>query len=135
MSWGEISPEATAPAPAPRCGRRSPASTRRERRLSLAMRDFIGKPVGVVGVDFDGERTVFTKGQYALLRTHWALERVQGVHGEALLRRSSPSISRAAFLRPSAACMWALRSLSRRRMETSVSSLSSAETSSPSVQV
>lgn len=29
---------------------------------------------GVVGVDFDGERTVFTKGQYWLLHTRWALD-------------------------------------------------------------
>lgn len=45
-----------------------------DRRLSLEIGDFIGKPVGVVGVDFDGERTVFTKGQYGLLHTRWALD-------------------------------------------------------------
>jgi hypothetical protein len=45
-----------------------------DRRLSIEMGDFIGKPAGVVGVDFDGERTVFTKGQYWLLHTRWALD-------------------------------------------------------------
>lgn len=45
-----------------------------DRRLSIEIGDFIGKPAGVVGVDFDGERTVFTKAQYGLLHTRWALD-------------------------------------------------------------
>lgn len=45
-----------------------------DRRLSIEIGDFIGKPAGVVGVDFDGERTVFTKGQYGLLHTRWGLD-------------------------------------------------------------
>jgi len=48
-------------------------------RLALEMGDFIGKPAGVVSVDFGGERTVFTKGQYWLLHTRWGLDWKNGV--------------------------------------------------------
>jgi hypothetical protein len=45
-------------------------------RLSLEMGDFIGKPVGVVALDLDGTRTVFTPDQYSLVHTRWAWDRV-----------------------------------------------------------
>ena len=43
------------------------------------MGDFIGRPAGVVSVDFGGRRTVFLKGQYWLLHTRWALDGKNGV--------------------------------------------------------
>jgi hypothetical protein len=45
-------------------------------RLSLEVGDFIGKPVGVVALDVDGVRTVFTPDQYNLVHTRWAWDRV-----------------------------------------------------------
>jgi len=48
------------------------------RRLTVEMGDFIGKPAGMVRVDLDGERTVFSKEQYALTHTRWAWDRVNG---------------------------------------------------------
>lgn len=45
-------------------------------RLALEVGDFIGKPIGVVALDLDGARTVFTPGQYALVHTRWAWDRV-----------------------------------------------------------
>jgi hypothetical protein len=40
-------------------------------RLSLEVGDFIGKPAGLVALDLDGARTVFTHDQYTLVHTHW----------------------------------------------------------------
>ncbi len=48
-------------------------------RVALEMGDFIGRPTGAVSVDFDGRRTVFTKGQYWLLHTRWGLDGRNGV--------------------------------------------------------
>lgn len=45
-------------------------------RLSIEMGDFIGKPVGVVALDLDGARTVFTPDQYDLVHTRWAWDPV-----------------------------------------------------------
>ena len=45
-------------------------------RLALEVGDFIGKPIGVVALDLDGARTVFTPGQYDLVHTRWAWDRV-----------------------------------------------------------
>ena len=39
---------------------------------ALEIGDFIGKPIGVVSLDLDGERTVFTRDQYSLVHTRWA---------------------------------------------------------------
>ncbi len=39
--------------------------------LHVAMGDFRSAPVGAVGVDFQGRRTVFEKAQYQLLHTAW----------------------------------------------------------------
>ena len=50
-----------------------------DERLALEMGDFIGRPAGVVSVDFGGRRTVFLKGQYWLLHTRWALDGKNGV--------------------------------------------------------
>jgi len=36
--------------------------------------DFIGEPAGVASVEFQGTRTVFTKDQYSLVHTKWALD-------------------------------------------------------------
>jgi len=41
-------------------------------RLNLELGDFLGKPVGVVSLDFDGERTVFGPDQYRLAHIRWA---------------------------------------------------------------
>jgi hypothetical protein len=41
-------------------------------RVALEMGDFIGKPEGLVALDLDGERTVFTHDQYTLTHTRWA---------------------------------------------------------------
>ena len=45
-------------------------------RLALEVGDFIGKPVGVVALDLDGARTVFTPDQYSLVHTRWGWDRV-----------------------------------------------------------
>jgi len=45
-------------------------------RLSLEVGDFIGKPVGIVALDLDGARTVFTPDQYSLVHTRWGWDRV-----------------------------------------------------------
>ena len=45
-------------------------------RLSLEVGDFIGKPIGVVALDLDGARTVFTPDQYSLVHTRWGWDRV-----------------------------------------------------------
>ncbi len=42
--------------------------------LSLEMGDFIGRPAGTLGVDFQDQHMVFTKDQYRLLHTRWALD-------------------------------------------------------------
>jgi hypothetical protein len=41
-------------------------------RLSLELGDFIGRPAGVLALDLDGVRTVFTPDQYTLAHTRWA---------------------------------------------------------------
>jgi hypothetical protein len=45
-------------------------------RLSLEIGDFIGKPAGLVALDLDGARTVFTHDQYTLVHTHWGWDSV-----------------------------------------------------------
>ena len=45
-------------------------------RVALEVGDFIGKPVGVVALDLDGARTVFTPDQYSLVHTRWGWDRV-----------------------------------------------------------
>src|SRR5262245_3096768 len=45
-------------------------------RTALEVGDFIGKPLGVVGLDVDGERTVFTRDQSSLVHTRWAWDGV-----------------------------------------------------------
>jgi len=45
-------------------------------RLALEVGDFIGKPIGVVALDLDGARTVFTPDQYSLVHTRWGWDRV-----------------------------------------------------------
>lgn len=42
--------------------------------LSFELGDFIGRPVGVASLEFEGERTVFTKDQYRLVHTRWAYD-------------------------------------------------------------
>jgi hypothetical protein len=44
--------------------------------VALEIGDFIGKPIGVVSIDLDGERTVFTRDQYTLVHTRWAWDSV-----------------------------------------------------------
>jgi hypothetical protein len=48
-------------------------------RVALEVGDFIGKPIGIVSVDLDGERTVFTHDQYTLVHTRWAWDVVNGL--------------------------------------------------------
>ncbi len=43
-----------------------------DERLDLEVGDFIGKPVGVVSLALDGERSVFGPDQYRLSHTRWA---------------------------------------------------------------
>jgi hypothetical protein len=40
--------------------------------FTLALGDFMTAPEGVVGVDFQGRRTVFEKAQYRLIHTAWS---------------------------------------------------------------
>ena len=49
-----------------------------DRRVAIEVGDFIGKPVGRVAIDVDGDRAVFTPGQYRLTHTRWARDRVNG---------------------------------------------------------
>jgi len=42
--------------------------------LAFELGDFIGKPAGLASIDFQGERTVFTKDQYSLAHTRWAYD-------------------------------------------------------------
>jgi predicted secreted hydrolase len=42
--------------------------------LAFEMGDFIDKPVGAASIEFQGERTVFTKDQYQLTHTQWAFD-------------------------------------------------------------
>jgi hypothetical protein len=46
--------------------------------LTLALGDFMTAPEGVVGLDFEGRRVVFAKGQYRLLHTAWGQDEVNG---------------------------------------------------------
>jgi hypothetical protein len=48
-------------------------------RAALEIGDFIGKPIGVVSLDLDGERTVFTRDQYSLVHTRWAWDPVNAL--------------------------------------------------------
>ena len=47
--------------------------------VALEIGDFIGKPIGIVNIDLDGERTVFTRDQYTLVHTRWAWDSVNGL--------------------------------------------------------
>lgn len=47
--------------------------------VALEVGDFIGKPIGVVSIDLDGERTVFTRDQYTLVHARWAWDSVNGL--------------------------------------------------------
>jgi hypothetical protein len=47
--------------------------------FSLGLGDFRNWPAGVVGVDLDGERIVFEKGQYLLVHTKWELSPQTGL--------------------------------------------------------
>ncbi|MGD8309243.1 MAG: hypothetical protein PVG98_07340, partial [Chromatiales bacterium] len=42
-----------------------------DHRLDLEIGDFIGKPVGAVGLQLDGERTLFDPDHYLLVHTRW----------------------------------------------------------------
>ena len=42
--------------------------------LAFDLGDFIGGPAGLASVEFQGERTVFTKSQYTLVHTKWAFD-------------------------------------------------------------
>lgn len=42
--------------------------------LSFEMGDFINQPAGVASIEFQGDRTVFTKEQYQLTHTRWAFD-------------------------------------------------------------
>lgn len=50
-----------------------------EAGFSLALGDFRNRPVGVLGVDVEGQRIVFQRGQYALLHTQWAFDAQTGL--------------------------------------------------------
>jgi hypothetical protein len=45
-----------------------------EKGLALEIGDFMGKPVGVVSLEFDNVRMVFERDQYHLLHTRWTLD-------------------------------------------------------------
>jgi hypothetical protein len=49
-----------------------------DRGLAFEMGDFIGQPAGLVSVERDGVRTVFTPDQYRLVHTRWARDEVNG---------------------------------------------------------
>jgi hypothetical protein len=48
-------------------------------RLALEVGDFIGKPVGTVGIDLDGTRSVFSKDAYTFVHTRWWIDWQNGV--------------------------------------------------------
>jgi hypothetical protein len=48
-------------------------------RVALEVGDFIGKPIGIVSLDVDGARTVFTHDQYTLVHMRWARDLVNGL--------------------------------------------------------
>jgi hypothetical protein len=47
--------------------------------FGLALGDFRNWPTGVLGVDVEGERVVFEKGQYLLIHTQWAWNAETGI--------------------------------------------------------
>jgi hypothetical protein len=42
--------------------------------LALEMGDFVNKPAGIVGIEYQGTRTVFVKEEYCLIHTQWAFD-------------------------------------------------------------
>jgi len=42
--------------------------------LALEMGDFVNKPAGTVGLEFQGNRSVFSKEEYRLIHTQWAFD-------------------------------------------------------------
>ena len=46
--------------------------------LALEVGDFKNSPVGVVGIEFAGQRTVFEKDQYHLFHTQWEFDPEKG---------------------------------------------------------
>jgi hypothetical protein len=47
--------------------------------LAFEVGDFTGKPAGVVSIEFQGERTAFTKDQYRLSHRRWAFDSINRV--------------------------------------------------------
>lgn len=47
--------------------------------LAFELGDFQGQPTGLASIDAAGERTVFTKEQYAFIHTRWAFDRAERV--------------------------------------------------------
>ena len=50
-----------------------------DEHVAIELGDFIGKPVGLVALDLDGERTIFGRERYLLVHTSWALDLVNWV--------------------------------------------------------
>jgi hypothetical protein len=46
--------------------------------LTLEIGDFMRRPAGIMSIEFQGDRTVFSKDQYHLLHTRWALDKENG---------------------------------------------------------
>jgi hypothetical protein len=49
-------------------------------RLSIAVGDFIGSPQGLLALDLDGVRTVFTPDQYRFRNTRWKWDPANGIY-------------------------------------------------------
>ncbi len=49
--------------------------------LAFELGDFQGQPTGLASIDAAGERTVFTKEQYAFIHTRWAFDHAERAFG------------------------------------------------------